>query len=253
MASLSPAAFLPIRPFPCPLLSVKLRPFQSAKSRHCTPSAHLSASRRTILRLLPLPLLTLLPSPSPAYTTTTYIDPILNPPLVTTRVFFDIAIASRPPKRIIIACFGALVPATVANFAALASATPPAPSYADTDVYRVVPGLTVQLGDVLHNAGRSGVSAAGPPLEAEGTRLLHTMPGIVSMVRGPDGRTDSRFFIATRDGDSGYLDVDGRRYVGFGIVEGQGMDVVKEIEAVGARGGDSKPLKRVTIVKCGVL
>lgn len=253
MASLSPAAFLPIPPFPFPLQSAKPHPLPSAKYRHSPPTAHLSPSRRAILRLLPIPLLVLLPSRSPAYTTTTYIDPLLSPPQTTTRVFFDISIASRPPQRIIIGCFGALVPETVANFAALASATLPALSYANTDVYRVVPGLTVQLGDVLHNGGRSGATAAGPLLEAEGTRLLHTMPGIVSMVRGPDGRTDSRFFIATRDGDSGYLDVDGRRYVGFGVVEGQGMDVVKQIEAVGARGGDSKPLKRVTIVACGVL
>ncbi len=86
----------------------------------------------------------------------------------------------------------------------------------------------------------------------ETPRVRHTVPGIVSMARGVGGAVDSRFFVTTRPGDSEYLDTPGREYVAFGVVE-QGMDVVLEMDRIGGRGGDSKPKKKITIVKCGVI
>jgi peptidylprolyl isomerase len=110
------------------------------------------------------------------------------------------------------------------------------------------------MGDVLHNGGKSGRAATGPDLTfpAEGYRVLHTIPGIVSMSRAPGGAVDSRFFVNTRPGDSSYLDVDGGRYVAFGRVV-DGLDVLLDLDAVGSRGGDSRPLAPIEIVSCGVL
>lgn len=59
--------------------------------------------------------------------------------------------------------------------------------------------------------------------------MTHTFPGIVSRVRRPDGSVDSRFFIATSDGDSMYLD---GRYTAFGLVVDR-MGTFKAIERAG--------------------
>lgn len=164
------------------------------------------------------------------------IDPITDEPEITDRVYIDLSIPGQPSRRLIIGLYGNLTPRTVDNFKRLAEN-----GYADTSVYRIVPGLTIQMGDVLGNGGKSGRPAIddGRPFLPDNYRVKHTMPGIVSMVRRPDGLVDSRFFVATRPGDSMYLD---GRYVGFGRVL-QGLEFVREVEKAGGEGFVRRPVR----------
>lgn len=180
------------------------------------------------------------------------IDPLFAEPKITSRVFFDISVSGAPARRFVVGCYGEIVPKTVANFEELASRPPGENGYMHTKVYRLLPGLTVQMGDVLNNFGRSGKAASEDSFPAEGYRVQHTMPGIVSMVRGPNGNVDSRFFVTTRPGDSGYLDMNGGRYVAFGRVV-EGFDALLDLNAIGGRSGDSRPKAKIEIVDCGVL
>jgi peptidyl-prolyl cis-trans isomerase B (cyclophilin B) len=183
-----------------------------------------------------------------------HIDPATAEPAFTSRVYFDISVRGGKPRRFIVGCYGNLLPATVRNFEALALSVDA--GYAHTPIYRLVPGLTVQMGDVLRNGGKSGRAAVAagltPTFPAESYRILHTVPGMVSMVRAPGGAVDSRFFVTTRPGDSGYLDVDGGRYVAFGRVI-EGLEYLQDLDDVGSRGGDSRPLSPIDIVSCGIL
>lgn len=171
------------------------------------------------------------------------IDPATNEPMITDRVYLDVSVGPASTQRIIIGLYGDLLPNVVENFKKLAS-----DGYANTSVYRIVPGLTIQLGDVLHNSGKSGRPALneGIPFTPDNYRVSHTIPGIVSMVRTPSGCVDSRFFIATRDGDSLYLD---GRYAAFGRVT-EGMDVLKLVERAGGEGFIRRPVR---VVSSGLL
>lgn len=152
----------------------------------------------------------------------------------------DISLDNAPPRRVTIALYGTIVPATVQNFLRLCET-----AYADTPVYRIVPGLTVQLGDVLRNGGKSGLAATpAGTLPVENTRILHTGPGIVSMVAAK-GLVDSRFFVVTRPGDSAYLD---GKYVAFAFVE-HGMDVFYDAERLSS-GFVKRPVR---VVATGLL
>lgn len=212
------------------------------------------------------------------------IDPATNEPVITDRVYFDFEIAGTSPnngnrttggdvvlpigggsdkvtkgsQRLVIGLYGELMPTVVDNFKRLAIAKSDIEyGYGNTKVYRIVPGLTIQLGDVLNNKGKSGKRAPGLPLSStsddneesfmpDNFRVSHTIPGIVSMVRRPDGSVDSRFFIATRDGDSMYLD---GRYAAFGRVV-EGMSTLKAIERAGGEGFIKRPVR---ILSCGLL
>lgn len=174
-------------------------------------------------------------------------------PPITAKVYFDLSVKGAPARRIIVGCFGTIAPNTVANFIELANRSPDGGGgYALTEVYRVVPGLTVQMGDVLRNGGRSGRASNGSSLPAETYRLLHTVPGVVSMARGPGGTIDSRFFVTTRPGDSSYLDAESRKYVAFGRIL-SGFEVLLDFERIGSRGGDSRPKLPIVITRCGTL
>lgn len=173
-----------------------------------------------------------------------YIDPLINEPEITDRVFLDLSVDNAPPSRIVIGLYGTIVPETVANFKALATS-----GYKGTKVYRIVPQLTIQMGDVLNNGGKSGRAATtdGSPIVAENFRVKHTMAGIVSMAHDSNGMVDSRFFIATRLGDSAYLD---GKYCAFGRVV-QNMELIYDLEKLGGNGIAVR--RPVRIVDCGIL
>jgi len=143
--------------------------------------------------------------------------------LITDTVEMTIRAGDSAAERISIGLFGCAAPRTVDNFKRLVADG----AYDNTSVYRIVPSLTVQMGDVLHNGGASG----GETREAENYRVLHTIPGIVSMVRNRDASIDARFFVATRQGDSQYLD---GKYSAFGIVT-QGLDKLASLERFAGR------------------
>ncbi|CAN8073098.1 unnamed protein product [Agarophyton chilense] len=171
------------------------------------------------------------------------IDPLTSEPPATHRVYVDFELSKERTARVVIALYGTVVPQTVHNFLSLVDGH----EYDGTNVYRIVPGLTVQLGDVLRNKGKSGQAATpSGSLPAENFRISHSIPGIVSMVvKG--GMVDSRFFITTRRGDSRYLD---GKYVAFGRVV-EGLPVLFQMEALHADGGAfvRKPVS-VRVVHC---
>lgn len=173
------------------------------------------------------------------------IDPGLDEPKITDRVYLDFTLDGGVPQRLTIGLYGGIVPQTVDNFKSLVRS-----GYVGTSVYRVVPGLTVQLGDVLQNGGRSGRAATEDgTLALENVRVKHSIPGLVSMVRGPEGLVDSRFFVNTRPGDSGYLD---GRYCAFGRVM-DNMEFLYKVERAAGKGAFVSRLPKVRIVDAGVL
>lgn len=170
------------------------------------------------------------------------IDPAVKEPAITDKVYLDLSIEGGRAQRVVIGLYGTVTPKTVANFKTLIK-----DGYEGTRVYRVVPGLTVQLGDVLRNGGKSGRDASGGMFEMENVRVRHSVPGMVSMAT-QKGQVDCRFFVNTKQGESGYLD---GRYCAFGRVL-EGMGVWHEVERRVGRGIVSR-VPRVEIVRCGVL
>lgn len=243
-----------VLPSASPLLDhrLKKRPRTSTRAKHgkvITNTLSRSISRRAVLTTFSATVINFVinfPARSASETASITesksaeddIDPEVNEPEFTDRVYLDIAVAEKPSSRVIIGLYGNVTPKTVDNFKKVATSTLPG-----TDVYRIVPGLTVQLGDVLHNGGKSGKAATvdGQPMASENFRVKHTIPGIVSMVRNPDGRVDSRFFITTRPGDSAYLD---GRYVGFGRVV-EGMEYIYSLEKQFGKGFVKRNVKIV--------
>lgn len=173
------------------------------------------------------------------------IDPAYNEPEITDSVYLDCTLDGGAAERVTIGLYGGVVPSTVGNFKSLARS-----GYVGTSVYRVVPGLTVQLGDVLNNGGKSGRAATEDgTLELENVRVKHSIPGLVSMANGRDGRVDSRFFVNTRPGDSGYLD---GRYCAFGRVT-DNVEFWYRVERAAGKGAFASRLPKVRIIGAGVL
>lgn len=191
-------------------------------------------------------------------TTTTVIDPNINLPKITQRVYLDVKVGNSKPGRIVIGLFGELMPKTVDNFIALCSNAEGGtrPSYAGSSFYRVISDMSIQGGAIGSPNGKTGKSAFGngdtfPP---DNYSLQHTRSGLVSAVRGVGGNIDSRFFIQIPD-DAGWAD---DRYAAFGIVErekvvGEGWDLVKKINRVGVSPPQNSPKETVSIVGCGLL
>ncbi|KAJ1617830.1 cyclophilin, partial [Pavlovales sp. CCMP2436] len=156
--------------------------------------------------------------------------------------YLDFAIDGVPAGRVQIELYGSVVPRTAQNFKELATGKPGF-GYAGTQVFRVVEGFTVQLGDVLKDDGSAGRSIYGDSFERENFRIRHSVRGMVTMINGPGLRPDSRFLIDTRPDGSGYLD---DKYVGFGRVV-DGMNVVERIERLPTRGTKNSPRAKVVI------
>lgn len=176
------------------------------------------------------------------------IDPSLDLPKVTNKVYLDVKFGNYKTKRMVIGLFGDVMPKTTENFLSLCSNGDV--SYAGTTFYRVISDMTIQGGAIGSSTGKSSSSAI---LQPDNFNIKHTKAGLVSAVRNKDGSIDSRFFIQTKD-DAGWAD---ERYAAFGIVmeeEGTaGMDLVKKISKVDVKAPQNNPKDPVTIVGCGVL
>ena len=202
-----------------------------------------SIDRRTVIQST-IASAFLVASPNPAHSS--YIDPATDPPEVTKRVYLDVLIGGKDKGRLVIGLYGDLMPRTVDNFFKLCESN----SYAGTNFYRVLSDFSIQGGAIGDPTGKSGKSAFddGKPFEPDNFNLKHTVTGLVSAVRGLDGRIDSRFFINCKD-DAGWAD---DRYACFGIVE-QGLDIVKRIEKVDVRPPKNSPITEVKILASGVV
>lgn len=191
------------------------------------------------------------------------IDPSIDLPKITQKVYMDIKYGNYKTKRLTIGLFGEVMPKAVENFQTLCanSSKDNAPTYAGTSFYRVIPTLSIQGGAIGPNSssGKSGTSVFnnGDPFAPDNFKIKHTKKGLVSAVRCANGDIDSRFFIQTEN-DAGWAD---GRYAAFGIVledeegalEGNGMDMVKKISRLDVKTPQNSPKDPVLIVGCGLV
>ena len=118
--------------------------------------------------------------------------------------------------------------------------------YNNTIFHRIIKDFMIQGGDPT-GTGKGGESVFGGKFQDEITRdLKHVGAGILSMANaGPDSN-NSQFFITTKK--TPWLD---NKHVVFGIII-SGFEVVKKIEQI-ETDDNSKPLKDITISKCGLI
>lgn len=199
-------------------------------------------SRRTAIQNALVPAIATLGGISPAVAA--YIDPTVDTPKLTKRVYLDVKIGDEEPGRLVIGLYGEVMPKTTDNFEKLCEGD----GYVGTTFYRVLSDFQISGGAIGDPSGNSGKSSFGAPFEPDNFNVKHTKAGLVSMVRDKTGGADSRFFIAIKD-DSGWAD---DKFAAFGIVE-EGMDLVKKIEKVDVRGPKNTPKVAVSIIGSGVL
>lgn len=159
-------------------------------------------------------------------------------------VFFEVTADGEPLGRIEFKLFDDVVPKTAKNFRELATGVH-GYGYKGSPFHRVIPDFMLQGGDFTNQNGTGGKSIYGEKFADENFTLKHTKPGQLSMANAGKDTNGSQFFITTIVTD--WLD---NKHVVFGEVV-EGMDVVKAIEALGSRSGDTK--KKIVISDSGVV
>lgn len=188
-------------------------------------------------------------NPTPALAA--YIDPSVEFPKITSRVYLDVVWSTDAGRRqdegrITIGLFGDLMPKTTENFKRLCEEN----KYAGTTFYRIISEFSIQGGAIGDPSGKTGQSAFGNGFEPDNYNLQHTKAGLVSMVKSKSGSVDSRFFFQVND-NGGWAD---DRYAAFGIVdEASGLDILKRLERVEVQPPKNSPKNDVKIVASGVL
>nr|CCA18529.1 peptidylprolyl cistrans isomerase B precursor putat [Albugo laibachii Nc14] len=172
-------------------------------------------------------------------------------PIVTNKVFLDIAINDNYIGRVVLGLYGNAQPKTVENFRALCTGEVESKRHGKalhlkaSTFHRIIPGFMIQGGDILRGDGSTGVSIYGGRFPDENLMIPHDGAGTLSMANSGPDTNGSQFFICTSE--TPWLD---GKHVVFGRVL-DGMDVVEMISSVGSRSG--APRASVSIADCGEL
>jgi cyclophilin family peptidyl-prolyl cis-trans isomerase len=160
------------------------------------------------------------------------------------RCFLDIAADGKPLGRIIVELRSDVVPKTAENFRVLCTGEKGF-GYKGSPFHRIIPQFMCQGGDFTRQNGTGGKSIYGEKFADENFKLKHTGPGILSMANAGPNTNGSQFFLCTINTEW----LDGKHVVFGSVVEG--MDVVKKMEDLGSRSGQTRV--KVVVADCGQL
>ncbi len=155
------------------------------------------------------------------------------------RVALDIRIGEEAAGTVVLELFADVVPKTAENFRALCTGEKgEGMTYAGSPFHRIIPEFMIQGGDFTRGNGTGGKSIYGDRFPDENFQIKHTEAGLLSMANAGPNTNGSQFFITVAP--TPWLD---GKHVVFGKVV-EGMDVIRAMEAVGSRSGEtSKPVK----------
>ena len=160
-------------------------------------------------------------------------------------MYFEIAIGSSTPQRIEFELFADTNPRAAENFRALCCNEKL--SLVKTRIFKVVPGMFMQGGDLLNEGSRgTGTSIYGGLFSDENFSRRHAGPGLLSMVTKGKDTNGSQFRVSFNKIEE---------FNGVSQVIGQvvsGMDVIKSIESIPTDAFD-KPRVDIVIVSCGAV